>query len=179
MIIRTPPTLWCDVDGVLAIYEPHIYRSEDPPYKKPGIHYFKSCKPDHRMLQALYLISRQLPTYVVTNIATDVSSVVQKEHQEDKHHWLATHLTFLEKQQYNTIQETKAAYASNILDRHLTSTDILISDYNIDLYHWTASGGSGVKYLNHINSEGSYHGPHIALHMTPDEIKDFICSLIL
>ena len=44
----------------------------------------------------------------------------------------------------------------------ITRKDILIDDYNPNLYSWMSRGGTAIKYINDFNSAGSWVGQCIA-----------------
>ena len=49
-------TIWCDMDGVIAVYEPDGFKGDNPPFLIPNSHYFRHCTPDDRIIQALKLL---------------------------------------------------------------------------------------------------------------------------
>lgn len=176
----TEKTLWSDEDGVIAIYEHHAYHNiigDDTLFMTPGVHYFKTLKPDTKIITAYELLKDVLPVHVLTNILTNPEELA-KEHELDKIDWTHKHMPFIDiSTQFDTIQMPKYQYAQHVLKRKLTKSDILISDFNNDLIPWEKAGGCGVKYLNGLNSDTSFKGYKIQTDWTPKQIKDFILNI--
>lgn len=179
-------TIWSDKDGVIAVYEPHVYRpkypNETPLFMQKGVHYYKNCKADNRIIEAYRLINKDYPNIlftVLTNVVDATAPVsLAKEHMTDKKIWTSKQMPFLDiDNQFYAIQIPKYIKAQEILGRKLNKNDILISDYNNDLIPWENAGGTGIKYLNGQNSADSFNGAKITLDMTPTQIKSFIMSL--
>lgn len=53
----------------------------------------------------------------------------------------------------------KMSHIEWIRGAQLRKSDILIDDFNDNLYSWMARGGTAIKYLNGINSKKSWIGP--------------------
>lgn len=174
-------TLWSDEDGVIAVYEPHAYRpdkNQTPLWMQPDIHYYENLTPDMRIISVYQNLQTRyrLPVIVLTNI-TDMEPL-STEHANDKYKWTKKHLPYLNMDnQFFPIQIPKCQFAIWKLQRPLMKTDILISDYNHDLVPWENAGGTGVKYLNGINSEDSFPGAKIYPEWSTDQIQDYILSL--
>lgn len=176
------PTLWSDEDGVIAVYEPSAYRTPvneegHTLFTLPGSRYFLSCRPDTTMIEAYRLLDAMnaVPVHVITNITED--DPLSKEHTEDKYEWTKKVMPFINMHtQFSVIRIPKHAFASEMLQRKLLPTDILISDYNHDLIPWEEAGGTGIKYLNGINSPDSFDGLKISYEMSSDNIRTFILS---
>lgn len=177
--------IWSDMDGVVAIYEREVYIGDYSPnaleqdkpkfLKEPG--YFRTCKPDKRMIKALEILTeRRYDIHILTNIA---ESNIEEFHKLGKLAWLQEHMPFINvSTNFHAIEMAKYRYIESTLARPLTNTDILISDFNEDVKPWTSHGGTGIKYLNSINSADSYNGANIPLELKPDGIADFIENII-
>lgn len=179
-------TIWSDKDGVIAVYEPHVYRPKDPNetplFMIEGVHYYRNCEADTRIIEAYRLIQEEhpeIPFTVITNVVDiTASKTLANKHKTDKHIWVSEKMPFLDMDsQFYAIQMPKYIKAEQLLNRKLRKTDILISDYNNDLIPWENAGGTSVKYLNGQNSADSFDGAKITPDMTPDEIKTFILNL--
>lgn len=182
MTSHSQKTLWSDQDGVIAEYEYHAYtiplEDGNTLFMKPNAHYFRTLTPDNRIIKAYELLQQEnnLPVHVLTNL-TDYYPI-WKEHRQDKIEWTKEYMPFINiETQYDTIHIPKYLKAQKILQRPLTETDILISDYNPDLTPWENAGGTAVKYLNGINSEDSFSGLKIYPHMSSNDIREFILEL--
>lgn len=177
---RPEKTLWSDEDGVIAVYEPHAYKTDsngNSLFTTPNVHYFMQLEKDERIIQAYQdLQQKNLPVCVLTNL-TDIHPLYE-EHQSDKSQWTKNAMPFLDMQkQFFTIHVPKWQYAMERLKRPLCKTDILVSDYNNDLIPWEQAGGTGVKYLNGINSDESFKGAHIPMYWSAEQIVNYILSL--
>lgn len=165
---KEKPTLWGDMDGVFAVYERHAYTGDDPLFLREGEHYFSTCSPDMAIIKAFEIMAKAVETHVITNLSETAGDIVN-EHAEDKRKWVSRHMAFAGKN-FHPICRPKADEAMDILKRRLTKTDVLVSDYNPDLIRWEEAGGTGVKYLNTINSPDSWPGVHIPENTQPDGI---------
>ena len=175
------PTLWSDEDGVIAIYEPHAYRpsptNPNPAFFQPNVHYYKTVTPDNTIIQVYNELQKYIPFYVLTNLTEEFP--LWQEHKTDKIEWTHEHLPFLNMEtQFHAIHIPKWQYAQKILQRPLCKSDILISDYNKDLFPWAQAGGTAVKYLNGINSKESYEGPHISNQWTISDIIRYLQNIL-
>ena len=56
------------------------------------------------------------------------------------------------------VSKQKSSCITEIKGASLSRRDILIDDFNNNLFNWEASGGTAVKYLNGFNNPGSWHG---------------------
>ena len=179
-------TIWSDKDGVIAVYEPHVYRPKDPNetplFMQKGVHYYRNCEADNRIIEAYRLIQEEYPDVpfaVITNVVDITAPIaLADEHKLDKKIWTSEKMPFLDiNTQFYAIQMPKYVKAQQLLNRELRKTDILISDYNKDLIPWEKAGGTGIKYLNGQNNPDSFDGAKITPDMTPTQIKSFIMSL--
>lgn len=181
-MLTIKPTIWSDQDGVIAIYEPKAYKQHlnpdtTPLFFTPNAHYYATVQPDVKIIQAYQELNKQIPMQILTNLTREFP--LWLEHKADKIAWTAKHMPFINiKTQYHPIQKEKWKFAQDNLQRPLHSSDILISDFNQDLIPWQNAGGTAIKYLNGINSEKSYDGPHIHPEWSPNEIKDYILNFI-
>lgn len=174
-------TLWSDEDGVIAVYEPHAYKTDSNGislFTTPNVHYFMQLEKDKRIIDAYEKLQEEyhLPVCVLTNL-TDIHPLYE-EHQSDKSQWTQNAMPFLNMQeQFFSIHVPKWQFAIKKLNRPLCKTDILVSDYNNDLLPWENAGGTGVKYLNGINSDDSFQGAHIQTNWSTEQIIEYILAL--
>lgn len=181
MTQKLPKTLWSDEDGVIAIYEPHAYKTDlhgNSIFTTPNVHYFMQLEKDTRIIDVYHALqtTHNLPVRVLTNL-TDLHPLYE-EHSTDKHTWTKQAMPFLNmQQQFFSIHVPKYQFAQEKLQRPLCKTDILVSDYNRDLIPWQHAGGTGVKYLNGINSDDSFQGAHIQQNWSIEQIIEYILAL--
>ena len=71
-------TIWCDMDGVIAVYEPEGFKGDNPPFLIPNSHYFRHCTPDNRIIQALKLLHEIY--HVKIKIISNVLPTLKNEH---------------------------------------------------------------------------------------------------
>ena len=57
--------------------------------------------------------------------------------------------------------------------------DILIDDYNPNLYSWMSRGGTAIKYINNVNSVDSWVGSYIAEYMEDSVMFDFLMRVVM
>lgn len=174
---NTNTTIWCDMDGVIAVYDPDGFRGKNPPFLIKNSHYFQHCKPDTRIIEALRLL--QDVYRIRIRIISNVNLTSMSEHHTDKYIWLKQHLPFINVDKYyNTTTISKAETVAAIKNEKLTTSDILISDYNGDLTMWTQCGGTSIKYANGINNPTSHNGIHIPLESNSKEIANQLIDII-
>ena len=184
--------VFTDMDGVVAKYERASFVEREDgslPFMDPGIHYFSSRIPDQRIIDAYERLSKNhdfqriIDAYehlsknhyffVLSNIVDDPT--ISNEHEEDKKEWVKKYMPFVDiNSQLYVIKEPKYKTAERLLGLKLEKTDILISDFNNDIYPWIEAGGTAIKYLNGINDPNSYRGPQITQEMEPEEIERYI-----
>lgn len=88
-------TIWSDKDGVIAVYEPHVYRPKDPNetplFMQKGVHYYRNCEADNRIIEAYRLIQEEYPDVpfaVITNVVDITAPIaLADEHKLDKKIW--------------------------------------------------------------------------------------------
>lgn len=170
-------TIWCDMDGVVAIYEPDGFRGTNPPFLIQDSHYFRNCTPDLRIIQALQLLNDIY--HIQIKIISNVHTTLKQEHYNDKYEWLKQHMPFIDTDRnYYAITVPKATYVEKLKRKTLTKSDILISVYNGDLFKWSKQGGTGIKYANGINNPHSYDGLYISEKCTSKQIANQIIDII-
>lgn len=170
-------TVWCDMDGVLAIYEPESYTGDHPRYLIPNEHYFATCLPDERIIKVLQHLTNIY--HVKLNVISNVHPTMKQEHSIDKRNWLRTHMSFLDTgMHYYPVLVPKYEYVETKLHRSLRPTDILISDFNRDLEPWLAHGGTAIKYINQINNPDSFKGPCISTDLSVKRITNYLIDMI-
>ena len=167
--------LFSDVDGVIAVYTPEDYIPEDdgimPFLKKP--HYFLYRKENKNIIETYRILNRHLPVHIMTNIPASDGTF-----EEDKKIWLSEKLPFIPESRIHIIKIPKHVRAKHIIGMPLTKEDILISDFNGDLFPWRQAGGSGIKYLNGINSASSWSGYAITQEYDPEKQADTVLKII-
>lgn len=176
-MLQKNTTIWCDMDGVVAVYDVNGFRGNNPPFLRPKQHYFRNCIPDEKMIKALKLLHDiyHINIKIISNVATEL----KQEHISDKEKWLRKYMSFIDTtQDYYGIVIPKSQYVEKITNRKLCKTDILISDFNQDLLPWTQNGGTGIKYANGINNPHSYDGLHIPETYTTTQIVNHLIDII-
>lgn len=175
--INQDTTLWCDMDGVVAVYDADGFRGKNPPFLIPDSHYFRDCTPDMRIIKALQLLHDVY--HVKIKIISNIDVTLKQEHHTDKYNWLKKYMPFINiDKNYHTTTVSKAKYVARITHHHLTKSDILISDYNKDLIAWTESGGTSIKYANGINNPRSHNGIYIPLEYNSKQIANQLIDVI-
>lgn len=171
------------MDGVVAQYERNAYAgnyAEDAEHhEKPRFlrepDYFRTCTPDMTIIKAFSMLNEHNVNIIVLSNIMD--SPIMNGHIDGKRTWLCQYMPFID--DFHPIQKPKAEYVSEtILKRSLKPTDILISDFNNDLVPWDRSGGTGVKYINGLNSPESYTGKKIFAEWDEYRIAQFLLALI-
>lgn len=156
-------TYFIDMDGVLAKYDRHAYDRKNGP--APGIalfehepsHYCRTCVPDPRAIALLEALASKsyAKVFIMTSVAEHTPWI-----DEDKKAWLREHCPFIDADRQLVIaRRNKVETALKIISAdRLDKNAVLVDDFNQNLRIWQASGGRAVKYLNDVNSPGSWKG---------------------
>lgn len=91
--INQDTTLWCDMDGVVAVYDADGFRGKNPPFLIPDSHYFRDCTPDMRIIKALQLLHDVY--HVKIKIISNIDVTLKQEHHTDKYNWLKKYICLL------------------------------------------------------------------------------------
>lgn len=152
-----------DMDGVLARYERHAYEKYDPSlpplYEQEDMHYYRTCAPDHAAIALLeYLTGLGVPCWTLTSVKPSISWA-----RYDKIYWLMKHTRKFDAAGRTIIADGDKAQVIKAREKicRLDRGMILLDDFNKNLWDWERAGGTAVKYLNGVNSPGSFDGPHI------------------
>lgn len=140
-----------DLDGTLArFYEDKNWAIK---FQKEG--YFIGLKPYEKFVKIVEYLHRVNPS---NNIYV-ISAAPNETGAKEKFQWVKKHLPFIEEKHIfiqickeNSDNPTKAAYVSLLLRRALTKKDVLIDDYNKNLFEWTNAGGTAIKAVNELNN---------------------------
>lgn len=161
-----------DMDGVITVYERWAFRGKNPIFEELGSHYFRTCKPDYKIIDSMKVLNKCSNVYILTSVSKD--SEISKEQVNDKILWLSKYCPFIDiPKQFIPINSgiSKSKYVSSKID-------ILIDDYNTNLLEWENAGGTAVKYLNGVNSYNSFkNGCMISKDMSVDEIVSCLKSI--
>lgn len=176
---------WLDMDGVLAVYEPHAYKGEHPIYLEKGRHYFKGVIPDNRMIRAVkLLLEKKSPednVYIISSVSALGAAFT--EQVKDKKEWLRLNIPELDVDtNFFPAVSDKRDVAAMLTDKNartLTHEEVLIDDYKKNLNLWQENGGEAVKYLNGINSPDSCAGLCITETMASEEICEMLLAMKL
>lgn len=175
--------IFTDMDGVIAKYERHAYTGD---YSKDASHenkplflrnprYFATCKPDMIIIKAFELLNHEgVDIIVLSNV---VNHAIAEKHATDKNEWIKKYIPFVK--EFYPITVPKITFVTEtLLKRSATNTDILVSDYNNDLKPWEQGGGTGIKYLNGVNSPESFAGIKVSHEWTPEQITEKLLNTI-
>lgn len=166
--------IYFDMDGVLFRFDFDGYTGKPvPEFKKLGSHYFLHREPVSVALQLFKYCLEAFPldTYVLTSVCAEpeirheqVIDKIESLYRVAPEFDIGSHFIACAGDKRNNIIA--------IREMSLTHRDVLIDDYNPNLYKWIWSGGSAIKFLNGVNSHKSWHS--YTLHCTSDHIvEDF------
>lgn len=148
------------MDGVLVKYEWDGYTTQVDGVKKyltPN--YFAERKPDNVAIDLFKRCVDLFPneTYIITSVPNNENRnriVIDKLTWIDKYipgFDIGTHVI--------CTTSNKMSFIEWLRGSTITKKDILIDDYNKNIYSWMMRGGTSVKWLNGLNSRESWHGP--------------------
>lgn len=185
--------IYFDMDGVLALYERHAYPPESQLYCTLGKHYYRSVKPDKKMIRVFIALIKidtlrdfnenvskidKIRMHILSSLTN--RGDVYLEQMNDKKDWCRKHIDASPTKNYNMhFAGSNKRYIGEALsdNRKLSRKDILIDDYNKNLQEWENAGGTAVKYCNGINSPDTWKGFCITENMTEDEIVNFLIAI--
>lgn len=156
--------LFFDMDGVVATYDRGGYdftTKEGPEFLKPG--YFLNREPDERGVQLLKDCLKNCPndTYIITGIPKAEISI-RNQIIFDKMRWLTQVVPEFDiGTKFIAPTDSKMNFIEWIRGTSIGKNDVLIDDYNPNLFSWSTRGGTAIKFLNGINSEDSWIGPFL------------------
>ena len=156
-----------DMDGVLVKYDIGAYVGNEPTFRKIGRHYFRDLSPEDNMLAAFNKLCVQAPddVYVLTSVSE--TQPIRNEQIFDKLYWLTQHAPKFDiGAHFIAATSSKRTTIADIKGMPITKNDVLIDDYNTNLFKWVSAGGTAIKCLNGINSPDSW--PGICIDITRD-----------
>lgn len=167
---RMKKRIFFDMDGVLAIFNPHATIEE---LASPG--YFASCKPCQSALLTMeFLVKRtDMDVYVLTAVFDDDHS------QKEKKEWLAKYAPFLPEDHILFAIIGKQTKSEVIGD--LREDDILLDDHTPNLRgdRWH---GVGVKFHNGLNGRGAsggFSGYHVSVQTEPQKLAKQLLGIAM
>lgn len=152
--------LYFDLDGVIAKYDKSMYLGDEPKFITDPYHSFLELEADDYMHELFKMCCDFFTdeTYIMSAVYSGDMQVALQQ-MTAKLEWLRiefpqfdlTHVIF-------TSSQGKPLHLSKIKDMALTPRDILIDDFNRNLYAWSIAGGTAIKYLNGINHANTWDG---------------------
>lgn len=149
-----------DMDGVLAKYDWDGYTKETDGvlnYLRPG--YFLERIPDYNAITLIKRCYELFPneTYIIT-------SVPNNEHRNrivlEKLQWINKYIPEFDIGTHVICTTSnKMSFIEWLRGSTITKNDILIDDFNRNLYSWQMRGGTSIKWMNGLNSPESWYGP--------------------
>ena len=162
--------IYWDMDGVLFKYDYNIYAEDRiPKWNELGAHTFRHLPRDDYAHSIFSEIAKVMPSdqWVLTSVF-NLSAAVKNEQIIDKLLELSEEYSEFDLCNFIACASEKRNVITKIKGFKLTKADILIDDYNNNLFAWLAAGGTAIKYLNGINSKGIWPGPTIGIHSKVD-----------
>lgn len=139
---------WFDMDGVIVRYERWAYRGENPKFQVLGSHYYRTCKPDLKIIEVMKELNKIEKIGILTKVSKGKD--IQKEQIEDKVWWLNKNCPFI------NVEKQLVVTTDNKGELPICKGNVLVDDYNDNLNDWFNGGGIPVKYLNGVNSYNSF-----------------------
>ena len=189
-------TFWIDMDGVLAKYHRKDYKCADPKFLHYGEHYFRTLEPIQKMVDAVKELDAECKNTskindVSTRVATNTNNIsnltgihyvnnfLLEEHIQDKLAWLHEYLPCLDTDtQFAPTTDNKPVQAMLFKGKALTANDILIDDFNKNLFDWEAYSGTPIKFLNGTNNSKTFSGEKLPRKFTSNECLEYLKALI-
>lgn len=171
---RVQPTLFVDMDGVLATWRSASSFEE---LLEPG--YFRHLEPYQSVVDAIELLSRR--GYRICALSAYMPE--SKYAVDEKNDWLNDHASFIRNRLFCPSPKEKSEMAREFLKqfgRQFGSASFLLDDYSSNLHAWSTAGGTAIKLLNGVNgTKGTWKGKNVSRHYSPDSIADQIEHVII
>ena len=155
---RVMKTVYFDMDGVMAKYDYDLYvpkrENEVPPFLKLGSHVFLYLEPMKNVMEAfniLYKRYKDNPDVRIKVLTSIPVGLLQAEHTLDKYTWCVSNIEEFHTEDFFCTSVKKHNAIADTL-WNLTENDILVDDWNANLYNWREHGGYALKLVNEINS---------------------------
>lgn len=151
-----------DMDGVLATYDWSGYTEKVdgvPKYLTPG--YFYEREPNPVAIEFFKECLRLFPNevYIITTVP---DGECRNRVVLDKLRWIDKYIKDFDIGTHAICcTSNKMSFIEWIRGSTITKNDVLIDDYNTNLYSWFTRGGTAIKWLNGLNTKQSWHGPSI------------------
>lgn len=160
--------LFIDMDGTLAHFN-NVEKLES--LYEQG--YFLSLAPHRNLVEAIRELNSK------PNVDVFILSAVLEESlyaRQEKTQWLSSYLPEIKPEQiiFTPCGHPKSDYIQN-----LSRSDLLIDDYTVNLNEWVKSGGSGMKFVNRVNSKhGTWKGKRIQYYSAPQSLVYYIVQYL-
>ena len=153
-----------DADGVLFLYERDAYVGKNPRWLQKNQHYFRNLQPDRKMMKIVDMLHQRSrytgdEIYILTSLLND--GMLFNEHFHDKIASFHRHFPYIDIDHIIISTGSKRNDVEYITNNAISSSDILIDDYNKNLNEWSIAGGTSIKYCNGINDPKSFNGMKI------------------
>lgn len=151
-----------DMDGVIVKYDRDGYiKQEDGlmPFEEPDGHYFYDREEDEDALELFRKCVKMMPdeTTIITTVSKEPN--IRYEQTIDKMGWIHERVpAFDVGSKFLALSNDKHNFIKDIRGMSLNKRDILIDDYNPNLFKWMLAGGTAIKYINGINNLDSWPG---------------------
>ncbi len=151
-----------DMDGVLAVYDYDMYTATNPAWDEVGSHCFLNVQRDNFVYDVIKKLTPILGDEMGTlTRVSDKSRAITNEQIFDKMTWLSQNYSMLNLCNFMCCVTSKNDTISKIKGMRLSRADILVDDWNKNLFAWQNAGGTAVKWLNGLNSVGIWPGYYI------------------
>lgn len=178
---KPPYRLFLDLDNVLNVFRNDLHpRFQMVREVMVNPHYFRTLVPNTAM-QAYVdsLGADQEHTYVLSHIEWKNAEYAMVNLHEKAAHLQYFYPSFSPDHiLWVPMPLTKAEAVTKTFGRPLSKSDILVDDYNQNLFYWKKAGGTAVKYINYQNSPDSFNGPSIGYWMSSRQMKAVILDAL-
>lgn len=160
-----------DLDGVVAKYDWSGYdfaSNKGPKFLQDG--YFYEREPDENALGLLRLCVKMCPndTYITTGVPAHKN---RNKMVIDKMRWIDERVPEFDLgTHFIAPTGKKMSFIEWIRGSAITNRDILIDDWNVNLYSWMVRGGTAIKFLNGLNSKESWPGFYLDGTLPPEKL---------
>ena len=175
------PSLFIDMDGTLVEWKTATYQQ----LLKEG--FFRNGAPYQTVVEAIKILSKDSSFHTRMSLLSAYLDE-SKYAVDEKHAWADAHTAgifplenrfFVPTYSAVADRDAKVAFIEMKLGRKLTSSDVLLDDYSVNLHSWVAAGGTGLKLMNGINgTRGTWKGPKVSRFASAEAIAKKIQTVV-
>lgn len=162
--------IFVDMDGCIAKWDNFNKTYEE--FTTPG--FYENLGEQYNLIEAIKIVDDQYDNIYYLSHYIKKRKYYRYYCKEEKLAWLKKVFPNVKDSHIYLIPITTP---KDRIFKNLTKDDILIDDYNKNLYSWEAAGGTGIKFVNrHNDTHKSWPGERIYYNYSIKKIVDILSA---